>query len=78
MFTYLLQKTAMDMLPSKASEGDFIRNGLVSEDFTLSGVLFRIEVRPCLRRSGYAQAGRSLSEEHTHVRLVKILCSIWV
>jgi len=26
----------MDMLPSKASEGDFIRNGLVSEDFTLS------------------------------------------
>ncbi len=32
---------AMDMLPSKASEGDFIRNGLVSEDFTLSEFLFR-------------------------------------
>jgi hypothetical protein len=31
----------MDMLPSKASEGDFIRNGLVSEDFTLSEFLFR-------------------------------------
>ena len=29
------------MLPSKASEGDFIRNGLVSEDFTLSEFLFR-------------------------------------
>ena len=66
------------MLPSKASEGDFIRNGLVSEDFTLSEFLFRqgmivpnrLKVRPCLRRSGYAQAGRSLSEEHTHVRLV--------
>jgi hypothetical protein len=40
--THLLQKkTAMDMLPSKASEGDFIRNGLVSEDFTLSEFLFR-------------------------------------
>jgi hypothetical protein len=70
----------MDMLPSKASEGDFIRNGWVSKDFTLSEFLFRqgetvpnrLEVRPCLRRSGYAQAGRSLSEEHTHVRLVKI------
>ena len=64
------------MLPSMASEGDFIRNGFVSEDFTLSESLFRIgrivpirlNVRPCLRRSGYAQAGRSLSEEHTHVR----------
>jgi hypothetical protein len=75
----------MDMLPSKASEGDFIRNGLVSEDFTLSEFLFpqgmivpnRLKVRPCLRRSGYAQAGRSLSEEHTHVRLVKILRNIW-
>jgi hypothetical protein len=31
----------MDMLPSKASEGDFIRNGLVSEDFTLSELLFQ-------------------------------------
>jgi hypothetical protein len=31
----------MDMLPSKASEGDFIRNGLVSEDFTLSDLLFQ-------------------------------------
>jgi hypothetical protein len=30
----------MDMLPSKASEGDFIRNGLLSEDFTLSEFLF--------------------------------------
>ena len=39
--THLLQKTAMDMLPSKASEGDFIRIGLVSEDFTLSEFLFR-------------------------------------
>ena len=29
------------MLFSKASEGDFIRNGWVSEDFTLSGFLFR-------------------------------------
>ena len=29
------------MLPSKASEGDFIRNGWVSEDFTLSEFLFR-------------------------------------
>ena len=36
-----VQKTAMDMLPSKASEGDFIRNGWVSEDFTLSEFLFR-------------------------------------
>ena len=60
------------MFPSKASEGDFITNGLVSEDFTLCEFLIRIEVRPCLRRSGYAQAGRILSEEHTHVRLVKI------
>jgi hypothetical protein len=41
MITHLAQKTAMDMLPSKASEGDFIRNGLVSEDFTLSEFLFR-------------------------------------
>jgi len=40
-FTHLLQKTAMDMLPFKASEGDFIRNGWVSEDFTLSEFLFR-------------------------------------
>jgi len=64
------------MLLSKASEGDFIGNGWVSEDFTLSEFLFcwrmrvpnRLKVRPCLRRSGYAQAGRSLSEEHTHVR----------
>jgi hypothetical protein len=31
----------MDMLPSKASEGDFIRNGLVSDDFTSSEFLFR-------------------------------------
>jgi hypothetical protein len=31
----------MGMLPSKASEGDFIRNGLVSEDFTLSEFLIR-------------------------------------
>jgi len=31
----------MDMLPSKASEGDFIRNGWVSKDFTLSEFLFR-------------------------------------
>jgi hypothetical protein len=29
------------MLPSKASEGDFIRNGWVLEDFTLSESLFR-------------------------------------
>ena len=36
-----MQKTDMDMLPSKASEGDFIRNGLVSENFTLSEFLFR-------------------------------------
>jgi len=41
MIAHLVQKTAMDMLPSKASEGDFIRNGLVSEDFTLSEFLFR-------------------------------------
>jgi hypothetical protein len=31
----------MDMLPSKASDGDFIRNGFVLEDFTLSEFLFR-------------------------------------
>jgi len=38
-------KAAMDMLPSKASEGDFIGNGLVSKDFTLSGFLFRQGMR---------------------------------
>jgi hypothetical protein len=38
--THLLQRTDMDMPPSKASEGDFIRNGFVSEDFTLSESLF--------------------------------------
>jgi len=71
------------MLPSKASEGDFIRNGWVSEDFTLSEFLIRqgmivpnrLKVRPCLRRSGYAQAGRSLSEEHTHVRFLSFFAS---
>jgi hypothetical protein len=42
--THLLQNTAMDMLPSKASEGDFIRNGLVSEDFTLSELQFQQEM----------------------------------
>jgi hypothetical protein len=40
-FTHLVQKAAMDMLPSKASEGDFIGNGRVSEDFALSEFLFR-------------------------------------
>jgi len=40
-FTRLLQKVAMSMLLSKASEGDFIGNGWGSEDFTLSGFLFR-------------------------------------
>jgi len=29
-----------------------------------------LKVRPCLRRSGFAQAGRTLSERFTHVRLI--------
>jgi hypothetical protein len=76
----------MDMPLSNAPEGGFIGIGSVSEDFTLSEFLFRkgrivpirLKVRPCLRRSGYAQAGRSLSEGHPHVRLIKILCNIRV
>jgi hypothetical protein len=69
---------AMGISFFKASEGGLIGNGWVSEDFTFCEFLLlkrmtvpiRLKVRPCLRRSGYAQAGRSLSEEHTHVHLL--------
>jgi len=56
------------MLPSKASEGDFIEDGLVSEDFLLSEFLFR---QGMIVPNHLKGAPRSLSEEHTHVRLVK-------
>ena len=55
----------MSMLFSKASEGDFIGIGWVSEDFTLSGI-------PVSKANGGAKSfkgpPRSLSEEPTHVR----------
>ena len=50
----MLQNAAINMLFSKASDGDFIGNGWVSEYFTFSEFLFRpqmivpnrLEVRP--------------------------------
>ena len=62
----------------KVSDGDRFDNLRVSEDTTESElwqvsemqVLIRSKVRPCLRRSGYAQAGRSLSDRLTHVRIL--------
>ena len=47
---HLLQKVAMSKLLSKASEGDSIRNGWVSEDFTLSEPLDSPAQRPGLAR----------------------------
>jgi len=54
--------------PTPWSAG-FIGNGWITEDFTKSGfqqrqwtiVLYLQKVSPCLRRSGYAQAGPRLS-----------------
>jgi hypothetical protein len=64
--------------PFKASEGGrydifYVIGGFTFGEFRRvkgTGVLFRIKVRPCLRRSGYAQAGRSLSERFAHVLVV--------
>jgi len=39
-------------------------------------VLIRLDVRPCLRRSGFAQAGRSLSDRVTHARKDRFLRNI--
>jgi len=59
----------------KASDGDRFGILRVSEDVTESElrkvletqVLTRSKARPCLRRSGFAQAGRSFSDRLTHV-----------
>ena len=39
-------------------------------------MLICLKVCPCLRRSGFAQAGRSLSNRLTHVRLVSFFAPI--
>jgi hypothetical protein len=65
----------------KASDSGRVDILGVSEDITESefqqvsetGVLTLSEVRPCLRRSGFAQAGRSLSARLTHVRILGLL-----
>jgi hypothetical protein len=70
--------------PSKASEGGRFDIFMLLQDFTFGEfrfvketvVLFLIKVRPCLRRSGYAQAGRSLSERLAHVRVIKIFAML--
>ena len=67
-----------------APDGGYYEIVRVTEDSTQSGlqqgpeisVLVEQKVRPCLRRSGYAQAGRSLSEEPTHVRHLIFFASL--
>jgi sec-independent protein translocase protein TatA len=68
---------------SKALDGDYDEIVRVSKDSTKSGLqqgpetsaLVEQKVRPCLRRSGFAQAGRNPSEWLAHVRMVEILCN---
>ena len=63
----------------KASDGGRVDILGVSEDVTESElrqvsemrVLILPEVRPSLRRSGFAQAGLSLSDRLTHVRILR-------
>jgi hypothetical protein len=40
--------------------------------------LIRKKVRPCLCRSGFAQAGRSLSERLAHARMIRIYATSWI
>ena len=65
---------------SKTSKGDpfdilrewesFIKREL--EQVSGIQVVVPLEVSPCLRRSGFAQAGRSLSDRLTPVRLDRV------
>jgi len=73
-------QTAIGKPLFKASEGgrvDILREredttrGEV-EEVSRMYVPIWLKVRPCLRRSGFAQAGRSLSERLAHVWGVKI------
>jgi len=78
--------TAMGKPLFNAPGGGYYDLVRVAEDSTQSGLqqgpeismLVEQKVRPCLRRSGYAQAGRSLSERPAHVRMIENLCNIWV
>jgi hypothetical protein len=71
--------TAMGKPLFKAPDGGYYEIRWVTEDSTMSGlqqghetsVLVEQKVRPCLRRSGLAQAGRSLSDRLTHVRILR-------
>ena len=40
-------------------------------------MLIDLKGRPCLGRSGFAQAGRSLSDRLAHARMDKSLWTIW-
>jgi hypothetical protein len=70
----------------KASDGGRIEILWATEDITRSElqhgsatrVLIRFDVGPCLRRSGFAQAGRSLSNRFTHARKDRFLWNTWV
>jgi hypothetical protein len=77
----IVAKLDMGKPPFEASEGGLFEVLRLWKDFTPSephfrkgmAEMLRQKVRPCLRRSGYAQAGRSLSERLTHVHIEKCL-----